>query len=158
MWLWLSTRRSGNCWVLHKGSSTGTWCWRIIATWSPWVRPSWFRSQSLPVGILNVCVAANVFSSSDCPYFVVKVCVCVSVYVCNEWQCISRPLSRLPLQIWEELFLFKPRAWPAFDPGYSALAHSFSFSPSGWYSFPISALPFWVYDIFCTGLEFCCSS
>lgn len=29
--------KSGGCWMLLRSICTGVWCWKIMATWCPWV-------------------------------------------------------------------------------------------------------------------------
>lgn len=58
MWLWVLTRRSGDCWTLNTSPCTERWCWRTTETWSQWVR---LASVSIKIcALLLECGATEV--------------------------------------------------------------------------------------------------
>lgn len=74
MWLWTSPKKNGTMWMLLRGSCTGMWCWRTIATWFLLVRTnsvscllaSFPFSGAKVVGLIDHVAVSRVFMVSAC--------------------------------------------------------------------------------------------
>lgn len=53
MWPLTSPGRSGSAWTQLRGTCTWMWCWRIIETWSHWVRSSAWNHLESPLCSLS---------------------------------------------------------------------------------------------------------